>query len=35
MLLDFQRPFAESCDKLVHVTNHEQNSGQPMLTGIA
>jgi hypothetical protein len=35
MWLDFPRPFAESCDKLVHVTNHEQNSGQPMLTGIA
>jgi len=29
MWLDFQRPFAESCNKLVHVTNHEQNSGQP------
>jgi hypothetical protein len=27
--VDFQRPFAESCNKLVHVTNHEQNSGQP------
>jgi hypothetical protein len=35
MWLDFQRPFAESCNKLVHVTNHEQNSDQPRLTGIA
>jgi hypothetical protein len=26
---NFQRAFAESCNKLVHVTNHEQNSGQP------
>jgi hypothetical protein len=31
MWLDFQRPFAGSCNKLVHVTNHEQNSGQPRL----
>ena len=28
MWLNFQRPFAERCNKLVHVTNHEQNSGQ-------
>jgi hypothetical protein len=27
--LNFQRPFAESRNKFVHVTNYEQNSGQP------
>src|SRR3984893_6229165 len=35
MWLDFHRPFAESCEKLVHVTNHEQISGQATPNGMA
>jgi hypothetical protein len=29
MWLDFPRPFAESCNKLVHVTNYEQTLANP------